>query len=61
LWTAFKYFDSDNTGEITLESCIDALKQNNFVINEESLRDYFEDIKDSGKKITFDEFKKLIF
>lgn len=46
LLSAFRYFDVNGKGYITLDSVIEELKQNNVIVN---------------KKIRFEEFKKLFY
>ena len=45
LWSVFKYFDTNDTGYITAESVIDALKESGVMVNEEGLRDTFKEFK----------------
>ena len=40
---------------------IDALKQNNILVNETGLGQIFTDLEKVGKKINFEEFKKIFF
>ena len=61
LLSAFRYFDTSNSGYITLDSIIEALKQNNVIVNESGLGQIFDDLKKKGKKINFQEFKELFF
>ena len=61
LLSAFRYFDTSDSGYITLDSVIDALKQNNILINETGLGQIFTDLEKVGKKINFEEFKKIFF
>ena len=61
LWSVFKYFDTNDTGYITAESVIDALKESGVVVNEEGLRDTFKELKKNGKSINFQEFKAIAF
>lgn len=61
LWGAFKYFDTDDSGYITFDSVLAALKASNVLVDERGLRDTFTDIKKHGQKINFDEFKKIAF
>ena len=37
LWSAFKYFDTTDSGYITLDSVMDALKDSGVIIDEEGL------------------------
>jgi Ca2+-binding EF-hand superfamily protein len=60
LWSAFKYFDSNDTGVITSESAIEALKSNNIVVDETNLNDEFQVMKSQQKQLNFNEFKALI-
>ena len=41
LWLAFKYFDTTDSGYITLDSVIDALKESGVVVDEQGLNDPF--------------------
>ena len=59
IWSAFKYFDSDNKGYITYESMINALKTDNLTIDESSIKSMFEKFN-KNKKFNFEEFKSLI-
>lgn len=59
LWSAFKYFDSNDSGYITFDSVLDALKESGVIINEEELCETFKKLTNHGKKINFEEFKKI--
>ena len=61
LWSVFKYFDTNDSGYITVDSVIDALKESGVVVNEEGLRDTFKELKKNGKSINFNEFKSIAF
>ena len=61
LWSVFKYFDTTDSGYITVDSVIDALKESGVVVNEEGLRDTFKELKKNGKSINFKEFKAIAF
>ena len=61
LWSAFNYFDTTDSGYITLDSIIDSLKEIGVVVDEEELRKTFKELKKQGKKINFDEFKEIAF
>ena len=61
LWLAFKYFDTTDSGYITLDSVIDALKESGVVVDEQGLNDTFIGMKKKGEKIGFNEFKNLAF
>ena len=61
LWSAFNYFDTTNSGYITVDSVIDALKTSNVMVDEEGLKETFRELKKQGKRIDFDEFKKIAF
>ena len=61
LLSAFRYFDVNNSGYITLDSVIEALKQNNIIVNEKELGQIFEGMNKKDKKIQFDEFNKLFY
>ena len=59
LWSAFKYFDTTDSGYITLDSVMDALKDSGVIIDEEGLKETFNELQKKGKKINFDEFKAI--
>jgi calcium-dependent protein kinase len=59
IWSAFKYFDSENKGYITCDSMINALKQDNLTIDETGLKSMFERLN-KKKKVDFEEFKNMI-
>ena len=61
LWSVFKYFDTNDSGYITVDSVILALKESGVVVNEEGLRDTFKELKKNGKSINFKEFKAIAF
>ena len=61
LWSVFKYFDTTDSGYITVDSVILALKESGVVVNEEGLRDTFKELKKNGKAINFKEFKDIAF
>ena len=61
LWSVFKYFDTTDSGLITVDSVILALKESGVVVNEEGLRDTFKELKKNGKAINFKEFKAIAF
>jgi Ca2+-binding EF-hand superfamily protein len=58
LWSAFKYFDTTNSGYITSDSVIEALKSNNLPTNEAGLIEVFN--KRDGQKINFEQFKRIL-
>jgi Ca2+-binding EF-hand superfamily protein len=60
VWSAFKYFESTDSGYITADSVIDALKACGLAINEEELKLFFQDYGKKGKKLDFTEFKKIV-
>ena len=66
MWAAFEYFSEKTYVEnnkkqyITYESVISALKFQNMAINEEGIKSYFNDLKNSGIKMNFEVFKKMI-
>ena len=45
LWLAFKYFDTTDSGFITLDSVIDALKESGVVVDEQGLNETFIGMK----------------
>ena len=59
LWSAFKYFDTTDSGYITLDSVMDALKDSGVIIDEEGLKNTFNELQKKGKKINFSEFKSI--
>ena len=59
LWSAFKYFDTTDSGYITLDSVMDALKDSGVIIDEEGLKKTFNELKKKEKKINFNEFKAI--
>ena len=61
LWLTFKYFDTTDSGFITLDSVIDALKESGVVVDEQGLNETFIGMKKKGEKIGFNEFKALAF
>ena len=58
LISAFRYFDTDNSGFITLDSVMKALIQNNIIVDKESLGKIFEGKRN---KVNFLEFKKIFY
>jgi Ca2+-binding EF-hand superfamily protein len=62
LWSAFKYFESStDSGYISVDSIIDATKEHNLPVNEEAINKEFQDLQKKGKKLNFEEFKKMIY
>jgi Ca2+-binding EF-hand superfamily protein len=62
IWSAFKYFESHtDSGYITADSVINALKACELAINEDALIVFFQKFDKSGKKLDFEEFKNLVF
>jgi Ca2+-binding EF-hand superfamily protein len=59
LWSAFKYFDTTDSGYITFESVIDALGSNGVPVDESGLNNVFNSLKKSNKRLNFEEFKML--
>ena len=59
LWSAFNYFDTTDSGYITLDSVMDALKNSGVIIDEEGLKKAFSELEKKGKKINFNEFKAI--
>ena len=59
LWSAFKYFDTTDSGYITFDSVMDALKNSGVIIDEEGLTQTFNELQKKGKKINFREFKAI--
>lgn len=59
LWSAFNYFDTTDSGYITLDSVMDALKNSGVIIDEEGLKKAFSELQKKGKKINFNEFKAI--
>jgi Ca2+-binding EF-hand superfamily protein len=61
LWSVFQYFDTNDSGYITVDSVILALKESGVVVDEEGLRDTFRELKKNGKSLNFEEFKAIAF
>ena len=61
LWLTFKYFDTTDSGYITLSSVMEALKESGVVVDEKGLNETFANLKKKGEKITFNEFKSIAF
>ena len=61
LWSAFKYFDTTDSGFITLDSVKEALKDSGVIVDEEGLDEIFDELQKKGKKINFNEFKAIVF
>jgi hypothetical protein len=59
LWSAFNYFDTTDSGYITLDSVMDALKNSGVIIDEEGLKKAFSGLQKKGEKINFNEFKAI--
>ena len=59
LWSAFKYFDTTDSGYITFDSVMHALKNSGVIIDEEALTQTFNELQKKGKKINFREFKAI--
>ena len=59
LWSAFKYFDTTDSGYITLDSVMDALNNSGVIIDEEGLKKTFNELQKKEKKINFNEFKAI--
>ena len=59
LWLTFKYFDTTDSGFITLDTVIEALKESGVVVDEQGLNETFIEMKKKGEKIGFNEFKAL--
>ena len=59
LWLTFKYFDTTDSGFITLDTVIEALKESGVVVDEQGLNETFIGMKKKGEKIGFNEFKSL--
>lgn len=59
LLAAFKFFDYNDCGYITAKSLIEALKNNEFPIDEDGLYNFFEKFYNVDKKLNFHEFKQL--
>lgn len=45
LWSAFNYFDTTDSGYITLDSVMDALKNSGVIIDEEGLKKHLVNCK----------------
>lgn len=61
LWSAFKFFDTTDSGYITLDTVIEALKQSNVVVDETGLNQTFNELQKKDKKINFEEFKQIFY
>ena len=61
LWLTFKYFDTTDSGYITLDSVVEALKESGVVVDEQGLNETFVYLKKKGEKINFNEFKNIAF
>ena len=48
LWTAFKYFDVDNTGFITADNLVDAFMKAGKDISEEEIQSILEEVDIDG-------------
>jgi Ca2+-binding EF-hand superfamily protein len=59
IWSAFRHFESSE-GYVTSESVISNLKANDLICDEKGIKKFFDDLKLSGKKLNFEEFKKLV-
>jgi len=60
MWSAFKYFESStDSGYVTANSAIEALKSCGLPINEDALNKFFQNIK-KGQKLDFSEFKIIV-
>jgi Ca2+-binding EF-hand superfamily protein len=59
IWSAFRHFESSE-GFITSESVINSLKANDLNCDEKGIKKFFDELKLSGKKLNFEEFKKLV-
>lgn len=59
IWSAFKYFDSENKGYITCDTMINTLKQDSLTIDETGLRTMFNKLN-KKKKVNFDEFRSIV-
>ena len=51
----------NDSGYITVDSVILALKESGVVVDEEGLRDTFKELKKNGKSLNFQEFKAIAF
>jgi len=61
IWSAFKHFESNKeSGYITSESVIEALKFSDFKLNEKSLKTYFDHFSLEGKRLDFTQFKIMV-
>ena len=48
LWSVFQYFDRDDTGYITSDSVIEALRQSNLEVNDKGITELFKELKKSN-------------
>ena len=53
LWSAFKYFDTTDSGYITFDSVMDALKNSGVIIDEEGLTQTFNELQKKREKNKF--------
>ena len=61
LWSAFKYFSETNKSNfITSQSVINALRMQSIIIDENGINDFFKTLSDSGNKLDFEDFKKIV-
>ena len=51
----------NDSGYITVDSVILALKESGVVVDEKGLRDTFKELKKNGKSLDFQEFKAIAF
>ena len=59
MWSAYRHFES-NSGYVTAQSVINALKSNEIHCDEKGIVSCFEEFNKSGKKLNFEEFKKIV-
>lgn len=61
LYSAFRYFDTHETGFITFESVLEALNKSNVLVDVEGLRQVFNQFEAKKKGIDFEKFKAIVF
>lgn len=61
LYSAFRYFDTHETGFITFDSVIEALNKSNVLVDVKELKLVFNQFEARKKRIDFEEFKPIVF
>lgn len=61
MWSAFKYFSETNKSDyITSDSVIKALRMQSLIVNEDGINQFFNGLNDSGHRLDFENFKKIV-